>query len=217
MNKGKIWFTSDTHMGHAKILEYMGRPFADLNEMHTWVINKWNETVKPGDTVYVLGDFAINPKYHDIFVPMLLGIKRLCLGNHDNQSAYHLHSDKAMRKAEKIHNQLCNLWKSVDFHKEITLSNGQRVLLSHMPYIKDTAMYDERYLKFRPEDKGLFLLHGHLHKHYIKKKNMIDVGIDGELKLWSEEEIIALINDEREFIPSVATKTNHTVMGDDSL
>lgn len=214
-----IYFTSDLHFGHANVIPYCNRPFASLDEMHTYLINLWNKTVKPEDTVYVLGDFGINPKYSTIFRPMLLGKHHLILGNHDNQSFFHMHSDKSIRKAEKIHNQLLgDGWRSVSLNKEIVLSNGQRVLLSHMPYYNaDTAMYDERYLKFRPTDTGLFLLHGHLHKHYLKKKNMIDVGIDGELKIWSEEEIIALINDDREFIESAATKTNHTVMGDDSL
>lgn len=212
------FYTSDFHFKHLNIISYMQRPYQSIEEMTEGLIKIWNDTVSKDDHVYVLGDFSLNVNNNPEIVARLNGTRTLVVGNHDLQQYYHLHSDKALRRLEKVYQKHLDCgWLEVVTNKEVVLLNGQRVLLSHMPYIKDTAMYDERYLKFRPEDKGLFLLHGHLHKHYLKKKNMIDVGIDGELKLWSEEEIIALINDEREFIPSVATKTNHTVMGDDSL
>ena len=35
---------------------------------------------------------------------------------------------------------------------------------------------------------------------------MVDVGIDGDFKLFTEEEVIELFKDEREFIPSPITQ-----------
>lgn len=55
----QVWFTSDTHFGHANIVKYSGRPFEDVYEMNAALVRNWNETVKPGDLVYHLGDFAL--------------------------------------------------------------------------------------------------------------------------------------------------------------
>ncbi|MBI2332974.1 MAG: metallophosphoesterase family protein [Chloroflexi bacterium] len=51
-------FTADTHFGHQRTLEFSRRPFADVASMDATLIANWNSTVKPGDTVYHLGDFG---------------------------------------------------------------------------------------------------------------------------------------------------------------
>lgn len=53
-----IYFTSDTHFNQQRTLELSKRPFETLEEMNTTLINNWNKTVKPEDTVYHLGDFG---------------------------------------------------------------------------------------------------------------------------------------------------------------
>ena len=40
--KNKIWVTSDTHFGHAKVIEYCDRPFNDIHEMDRELIKRWN-------------------------------------------------------------------------------------------------------------------------------------------------------------------------------
>jgi len=55
----KTFLTADSHHGHANILDYCDRPFADVNEMDNELIHRWNEVVGPEDTVYHLGDFAL--------------------------------------------------------------------------------------------------------------------------------------------------------------
>lgn len=54
-----IYFTSDTHFGHANIIKYCGRPFASVKEMDEVLVQKWNDTVTSKDTVYHLGDIAM--------------------------------------------------------------------------------------------------------------------------------------------------------------
>lgn len=51
-------FTSDTHFGHANIINYCNRPFDSLEHMDDRLIKNWNERVKPDDMVIFCGDFC---------------------------------------------------------------------------------------------------------------------------------------------------------------
>jgi calcineurin-like phosphoesterase family protein len=77
-----IWFTSDTHFGHANIIRYCQRPFVSTDEMDWAIIERWNAVVKPHHKVYHLGDVVINKKFLPL-VKALNGHKRLVRGNHD--------------------------------------------------------------------------------------------------------------------------------------
>jgi len=79
-----IFVTSDTHFNHEKIIGYCNRPFSDAKEMNEVLINNWNETVGPEDTVYHLGDFAMGgPARICPIFDQLNGYKILIRGNHD--------------------------------------------------------------------------------------------------------------------------------------
>ena len=54
-----VYFTSDPHFGHANIIKYCNRPFASADEMDRTIIDRWNERVQPGDTLYCLGDWCL--------------------------------------------------------------------------------------------------------------------------------------------------------------
>lgn len=79
------FFTSDTHFGHANIIKYSTRPFASAKEMDDTIIHNWNAVVKPGDTVYHLGDFAVGGPEADEYLRRLNGNIKFCWGNHDNR------------------------------------------------------------------------------------------------------------------------------------
>jgi hypothetical protein len=44
------FFTSDHHFGHKRIIELAKRPFTSVDEMDEYMIVRWNDRVKPGDT-----------------------------------------------------------------------------------------------------------------------------------------------------------------------
>jgi calcineurin-like phosphoesterase family protein len=79
-----IYFTSDTHFGHANVIKYCARPFADVAEMNAEMVRRWNARVRPEDTVYHLGDFAFGPQSVACsYRPQLNGRVILVRGNHD--------------------------------------------------------------------------------------------------------------------------------------
>ena len=53
-----IWFTSDTHFGHANVLAFCKRPWNAVGEMNDALVDAINERVAPTDTLYHLGDFS---------------------------------------------------------------------------------------------------------------------------------------------------------------
>ena len=57
----QTWITSDTHLGHSRIIQYTNRPFPDVGAMDEALIANWNDRVKDDDTVYHLGDFCFGP------------------------------------------------------------------------------------------------------------------------------------------------------------
>lgn len=81
-----IWFTSDTHFNHSRIIELSSRPFADAADMEETLVANWNARVQPTDLVYHLGDFAMHPRDE---IPRILarlnGQIVLVDGNHDHK------------------------------------------------------------------------------------------------------------------------------------
>ena len=84
-----VFLVSDTHFGHAGVCKFTRddgvtklRPWTDPEEMDEAMVEMWNETVKPTDKVYHLGDVVINRKALGI-MRRLNGDKVLIRGNHD--------------------------------------------------------------------------------------------------------------------------------------
>ena len=83
-----VFLTSDTHFGHNNICKFTNydgspvRPWDDADEMDEEMVKRWNETVRPNDKVYHLGDVVINRKSLAI-LDRLNGDKVLIKGNHD--------------------------------------------------------------------------------------------------------------------------------------
>lgn len=197
------WFTSDLHFGHRNVIAYCDRPYNSVTEMNEKLIEQWNSQVSPEDEVYFLGDFGINKKKCTELelVQKLNGKKYIILGNHD---VGFVHGHEGKEKFETTKQKLIAAgWSGVDLRLDLTLKNGYEVTMTHLPPSNEC---DNRYSQYKlPNDLRNTYLHGHLHGNYRKNQNLIDVAFDGDLKLLSEDDIISLINDKREFIPTRLT------------
>jgi calcineurin-like phosphoesterase family protein len=168
-----IYFSADHHFDHANIIRYCGRPFAGVNEMNEEMVRRWNSVVGPSDTVYYLGDFSMakRPVLH--FGSQLNGEKRLIIGNHDR-----CHPRKqSAAEVQAVYRD----GGFTSFDVELTMQlAGQEVLLNHFPYFAAelAAEYVVKHQDLRPKDRGLWLLHGHVHEKWKIKDRMINVGVD---------------------------------------
>lgn len=87
-----IWFFSDHHFSHENILRFtdkegnLTRPgFASADEMDDHMITMWNESIKPGDLVWHLGDITFNKeRFTTKILNKLHGKLRITVGNHDD-------------------------------------------------------------------------------------------------------------------------------------
>ena len=148
------WFISDTHFFHANILKFVDdagkriRPFDSLEEMHEYMIEKWNRVVKDNDYVYHLGDVTF--QYHGLFnnlMHRLKGKKRLIVGNHD-----------------KIWNPaLINNFEKVDLWKGFSEYNFTAV---HIPLMLQSLR------------DGAYCVHGHVHQRSLNNPNYINVSVE---------------------------------------
>ena len=84
----QTFVTADLHLGHAGVCRFLRpdgtklRPWDDPDLMTEDMVRFWNETVKPDDRVYVLGDVVINRSALK-HLGRLMGRKCLIKGNHD--------------------------------------------------------------------------------------------------------------------------------------
>ncbi len=174
-----LWFTSDLHIGHRKVIEFCNRPYADVDEMHEGIIANWNARVRKNDIVYVLGDVSFtNATKTKEVMDRLKGRKILILGNHDAAA----------------HKMLAMGFDEVYENHKIKIA-GREILLSHFPYYPAVdSGEDRRYLHKRITDDGGWLLVGHVHTAWAQKDKMINVGVDvRDYAPMSHEKILAII------------------------
>ena len=116
-----VFFTSDTHFSHKNILKYCSRSYPTIEDMDAGLVELWNQTVSPTDTVYHLGDFG--GKAALPILPRLNGSKHLITGNHDPE---------IIRSAPE--------WISSQAYLEIKIE-CYRIILFHYPILEWNASH----------------------------------------------------------------------------
>ena len=179
-----IYLSADHHFWHTNVIEYCKRPYSSVEEMNEKLIVAWNCTVNPTDVVYYLGDFSMACRPVETITPRLNGIKKLIPGNHDWVFPSHKKYKSDSEKWLEFYAQAG--WEILPIHFELQVPGLATFNLGHLPYEFDMAhMVDEngkvkqdKHSHWRLKDDGRFLLHGHVHQHWIKKNRQINVGVD---------------------------------------
>lgn len=163
-------YTSDTHFGHELVARDRG--FNSVSEHDEELARRWNEAVRPEDTVWVLGDVALGKRVETLAIfERLNGTKHLVWGNHDNCGTQQNHS-------WTYHALYLQYFKTIQPFAVHRIA-GQKVMLSHYPYTSDRPDLEARNMQYRLRDEGRFLLHGHLHSPVQRTSaREIHVGLD---------------------------------------
>lgn len=147
LSPNKIWFTSDTHFFHDKVVEYSQRPFASVEEMNEGLIARWNSVVHRDGIVFHLGDFCFGtPDNWNYILDRLKGRIFLVLGNHD---------------IRHINEEIASRFECVAIQMRLHV-NSQKIYLNHFPF-----------LSYSGDNHGTWQLFGHIHSNQ-QASNIID-------------------------------------------
>ena len=178
-----IYFISDTHFNHFNFLtfkdeggERIRKEFESVQEMDETIIERWNDRVKEGDTIYHLGDVFLGKRENlDPIMSRLTGRKRLILGNHDDAKVMSQYFSKIMS------------WRY--FSTDVTGCN-LTFMACHYPLHPDTVRGG-----YKGEGLGFnFCLHGHMHQRLINDPTYINVCVENTgYAPVSMDEIVAMM------------------------
>ena len=146
-----LFFTSDTHFGHAGARSLYRRPFASVAAMDAAMRARWNTTVSAADEVWHLGDFALGLGVvaRAALLEGLHGRKHLVSGNNDPPDTLALAG-----------------WSSVQPYAEVE-ADGRGAVLCHYAF-----------RTWRNMGRGWLNLHGHSHGRLKPLPRQADVGVD---------------------------------------
>ena len=149
-----IYFTSDLHFYHEKIIRHCNRPFRDAQEMNERLIQNWLNTVSADDDVYILGDVTMKgPEQAFTVLSRLSGKKYLIRGNHDYFIDNHGWKEYSW------------VFQWVKEYYELDWKN-QKFVLFHYP-IAEWADFH----------KGSIHLHGHQHNQKVYNHQQLQIGL----------------------------------------
>lgn len=134
----EVFFTSDTHFNHQKIMEYCRRPFNSVEEMNETMIRNWNKMVGQNDIVFHLGDFCLGGAAEwTKILDRLNGKIHLILGNHDMKN---------------IRQGFIQRFEEVVMQRYIEIGK-KRIYLNHYPFLCYPGGYNN----------DVWQLFGHVH------------------------------------------------------
>ena len=130
-----IYYTADTHFGHANVVKMCERPYPDVEAMNEAMIAAGTERVHGNDTIYIIGDMFFRCADPESILKQLKGKKRLIVGNHDGSwmgkvdlSRYFLSVDNFLEISDGAHGlTLCH-------YPMLTWKHAKRTYMIHGPY-----------------------------------------------------------------------------------
>lgn len=140
------YYISDLHFYHESLLSKMDeRGFASCEEMHEYMIHKWNAKVRPKDEVIILGDVSMERgKRTSDILACLNGGLCLIIGNHDKYLGD--------RRFDSSRFEWIKPYAEVHDDK-------RKVILSHYPVF----CYNGQYRRDKEGNAKTYMLYGHVH------------------------------------------------------
>lgn len=140
------FYISDLHFYHESLLTKMDkRGFESCEEMHEYIIKKWNDKVRPQDEVVILGDVSMERgKATTDILNRLNGKLHLIVGNHDTYL-----NDRRFDESR---------FEWIKSYAEL-YDNKKKVILSHYPIF----CYNGQYRKDKEGNPKTYMLYGHVH------------------------------------------------------
>ena len=158
---GRIFLTSDLHLGHDREFVWKVRGYDSVQEMNLAQVQKWNETVEDDDDIYVLGDLMLGNSNNIEFIKQLKGKIHIVLGNHDTTNR------------EKMYRELPNVVEIAEVGIRLQYKK-HHFILTHYPML--TGNLEKESLK-----QMSLNLYGHTHQltnFYNDMPFMYHVGVD---------------------------------------
>lgn len=148
-----IWFSSDPHLLHPKIVDICDRP-TTIEEHDKWLIDRINSRVGKNDTFYLLGDISMANKIEtEKLLDKINGKKILIAGNHDSN----IKTSTRFTEITQIKNFTFNSPSYPNIH----------IVLCHYPM-----------LSWERKVHGSMHLFGHVHGRLQGNGLSFDIGVD---------------------------------------
>lgn len=140
------YYISDLHFYHESLLTKMDkRGFVTCEEMHEYMIEKWNKKVRKNDEVVILGDVSMERgKRTSEILERLNGKLYLITGNHDTylkDRKFDVSRFEWIKPYEELHDE------------------GRKVILCHYPVF----CYNGQYRRDKEGNPKTYMLYGHVH------------------------------------------------------
>ena len=172
------YYTSDLHFGHEGVARERG--FENAKEMGNFIIENFNNVLKPNDVLMILGDVSCYGYRPQDELNAITGHKVLIVGNHD-RSLLHSHS---FRKC------------FADIREyEIFRDGDTKIYLSHYPMCEwDGYM------------KGIYHFYGHIHNRtdgpgLVMKIYPTAVNVDVQVNEYQPRTAAELIKRRQDMMP----------------
>jgi len=159
-----VWFISDHHLSHAKLLTFRDkndmliRPeFDNVKQMNEHILEMHNQTVGPNDIAYFLGDLMWDKPESWNIVAQMHGVILFTPGNHDDIPTL----------------ASANIFDDMKLWYKLTVE-GKRLVAGHVPFnnmdirrcdinihghIHEKSMNDPRYFNVCVEQLGYEPIH----------------------------------------------------------
>ena len=183
-----VYFSSDFHLGHNRPFVWEARGHANSEDHTNFVINTVNESVRPDDHLFFMGDFCLNTnegRFEEYLSRIMCRNVYMIWGNHNNPVAGVYKKAVFDRYGENI-NVYPFRYKNAVFLGDYVeaLIDGKIVVMMHYPISVWNFMKE-----------GAYMLCGHSHYSFEKtradSKNglILDVGWDGNAAPYSMDNI----------------------------